>query len=94
MRKRDKATLAEYTLAIKQYFGDRAKWVHMLDGYGGHLRISLYDVSYKDLCEISNICGGTTEINVHHEPASGSEFTPSGDFMEIIVFGPKHEHET
>ncbi len=74
---------------IRAFFGERASWVNRLDGHGGHIRIGLDDVTFADLQEISRICDGTKDINVHHEPAGGSEFTPTGDFMEIVVWGGK-----
>ncbi len=76
---------------IRQNLGARVEgWqVRVYAGYGNHLRITISDVTFADLERISEICGGTKDINVHHEPASGSEYTPSGDFMEIIVWGER-----
>lgn len=84
---RSREFLRQCVSEIKAFFGERIEWINVLDGYNGHLRLKLYDVSYKDLRKVSDICG-TMNINVHHEPASGSEFTPSGDFMEVVVWGP------
>jgi len=74
---------------IRLHFGDRIQEWHVSQykGHGGHLRVTISDVTFADLQIISGICGGTKDINVHHEPASGSEFTPSGDFMEVVIWG-------
>jgi hypothetical protein len=85
---RTRQELEAATEQIREHFGKRVEaWqVSALAGYGGHIRITLSDVTFADLERLSEICGGTKDINVHHEPARGSEFTPSGDFMEIVVW--------
>lgn len=71
---------------IREAFGKRLDWVNDMDGYGGHIRLRLDHVTFGDMRSISEICD-TKDINVVHHPVSGTEFTPSGDYMEIVVFG-------
>jgi hypothetical protein len=58
--------------------------------YYNALRIHLsgQGVTFKELQEVSAICE-TDKIDLEHFPASGSEYTPSGDYVEIIVWKDK-----
>lgn len=54
---------------------------------GGCLEIDLNDVAtFARLQNISNICGHTMAIDLDHEPAGGSEYTPTGDYARVLVW--------
>lgn len=74
---------------LRDYFGKRLQDWQVGHFDGGHIRVRLSDTTFDDLQAISNICDGTKNISVIHEPASATEFTPSGDFTEIVIWGPQ-----
>lgn len=72
---------AEAAKRIKKELGFN---VHNLPGC---LQIDLNDVrTFANLQRISEICGGTKNIDFNHEPASGSEWTPEGDYADVNVW--------
>lgn len=59
---------------------------HSVFNLGGCLKIDLQGkMTFGQLLRISEICG-TKKIDLMHEGASGSEFTPEGDYAEVIVW--------
>lgn len=89
MSRRKRADLKKMAESIKAFFGERTTWVNVYDGYDGHIRMQVDECTFSDLERISEICGGTKNINFLHHYASGTEYTPSGDYSELVIFGPE-----